>query len=335
MRVAIVGAGAMGSLLGHGFQRGGHSVSLLDLPVRVAQVSAMGGLSVIADDGSESLVVPARVTADFASTGIHDVVILATKAQDLVNVAASIPHLINEDTCVVTVQNGIPWWYLKEMNGEYAGRNIQCLDPDGVLARYIPSRQIIGCVAYPAVNLDKNGRVWHVEGKRFTLGELDGKTRQRTEALASLFVDAGYKSHIIEDIRSEIWLKAWGSLSINPISALTRATMVEICSFDFTRELIATMMREAQDIALALGASFRHTIEKRIEGARAVGAHKTSMLQDVEAGRPLELDALLLAVLELAEMTQQHAPVIRSIYACTALLNNTIQSRLEKQGELN
>jgi len=266
------------------------------------------------------------VTDDYSSIGIQDVVILATKAQDIMTVAPKVACLLDEHTSVVTIQNGIPWWYLQGLEGEFAGRRIQCLDPNGLLERFIPSSQIIGCVAYPAVNLEIDGRIRHVEGKRFAVGELDGTTRERTQNVAALFNDAGYKSRIIDDIRSEIWLKAWGALSINPISALSRATMTEICHFDATRELVATMMGEAQGVAEALGATFRHTIEKRIEGASAVGSHKTSMLQDVEAGRPLELDALMLSVLELAELTGIDARTIRSIYACTALLNKTMQN---------
>ncbi|MGB5465855.1 MAG: ketopantoate reductase C-terminal domain-containing protein, partial [Sedimenticolaceae bacterium] len=166
--------------------------------------------------------------------------------------------------------------------------------------------------------------VKHVEGNRFPVGELDGQERERTRRLMSLFVEAGFKSRILKDIRSEIWLKAWGALSINPISALSRATMADICTFPPTRALVAKMMREAQLIAEELGASFRHTIEERIEGARKVGHHKTSMLQDVESGRAMELDALMLAILELAELTGHTADAIQSVYACTALLNKQI-----------
>jgi 2-dehydropantoate 2-reductase len=330
MNVVIVGAGAIGSLLGHGAQRGGHSVTMIDLPLRVDQIRSMGGLMVLDEDGHGSLVAPFHVTDDYASAGVQDVVVLATKAQDLVAVAPMVASLIDKNTSVVTIQNGIPWWYLNGLGGEFGDRRIQCLDPDGLLGRHIPSSQIIGCVAYPAANLESDGRVRHVEGKRLTLGELDGQTRERTRSASALFNDAGYKSRVIDDIRSEIWLKAWGALSINPISALSRATMEDICSFDATRELLTTMMSEAQNVAEALGATFRHTIEKRIEGAKAVGSHKTSMLQDVEAGRPLELNALMLSVLELAELTQINAPTIRNIYACTALLNKTMQKSTNK-----
>ena len=179
--------------------------------------------------------------------------------------------------------------------------------------------------------MEPDGRVRHVEGWNFPVGELDGSVRERTLVVSGLFKDAGFKSRIIDDIRSEIWLKAWGALSINPVSALTGATIEDICTFTETRELIAQMMREAQEVAEAFGATFRHTIEKRIEGARAVGPHKTSMLQDVENGRPLELDGLMLAVLELAKLAGKEVPTIRNIYACAALLNEKILS-MQLQG---
>jgi 2-dehydropantoate 2-reductase len=179
--------------------------------------------------------------------------------------------------------------------------------------------------------MEADGRVRHVEGHKFPVGELDGSTRDRTKRVAALFEEAGFRSRVIEDIRSEIWLKAWGALSINPISALTGATMEAICTYPYTRELVASMMSEAQDVGEAYGAKFRHTIERRIEGARAVGPHKTSMLQDVEAGRPLELDALMLAVIELGRLAGKETPTIQHIYSCAALLNERIQSTLEKR----
>jgi 2-dehydropantoate 2-reductase len=324
MRIAIVGAGAMGTLLGHGFSKGGHNVTMLDLPDRVEQLRAAGELIVIAQDGSESAAKPALVTSDFSLAGKHEVVILACKAQDLTGVARDVTALTDSESIIVTIQNGIPWWYLQGLPNGLGNKRIQCLDPEGMLERFIDPSQIVGCVAYPAANLEPDGRARHVEGYRFPVGELDGSVRDRTRVISSLFEDGGFKSRIIDDIRSEIWLKAWGALSINPISALTRATMEDICSYSETRELVAQMMLEAQQIAEALGAHFRHTIEKRIEGAKAVGAHKTSMLQDVENGLPLELDALMLAILELAEMTGKPAPAIRNIYACTALLNNNL-----------
>ena len=329
MRIAIVGAGAMGSLLGHGFCRAGHDVALLDTGHRVAHLHSVGGLTVVGATGEKSTAAPGLITADPAALGTRDVVVLATKAHQLPAVAPAVARMAHPDSVIVTIQNGIPWWYLYGLEG-FAGRErIPCLDPDGVLDRCIDTARVVGCVAYPAATLDDEGRCHHVEGVRFPVGELDGSIRERTETLATLFQEAGFKSRVIEDIRSEIWLKAWGALSINPISALARATMEDICTFPESRDLVAAMMAEAQAVAEALGAGFRHTIEKRIEGARAVGAHKTSMLQDVQAGRPLELDALMRSVLELARLVDVETPMIRAIYACTALLNDNLRKARE------
>jgi 2-dehydropantoate 2-reductase len=241
-------------------------------------------------------------------------------------IARQVPELTDSTSTIVTIQNGIPWWYLQGLQSDFDTSSIQCLDPDGLLEQFIDSSQIVGCVAYPAAALEPDGRVRHIEGYRFPVGELDGSVRERTQLLAGLFADAGFKSRVIDDIRSEIWLKAWGAISIHPISALTRATMVDICTFSETRNLTEQIMREVQELAEALGATFRHTIEKRINGAQAVGAHKTSMLQDVENGRELELDALMLAVLQLADMAGVEVPTVRNIYACTALLNQNLLS---------
>lgn len=324
MRVAIVGAGAMGTLLGHGFCRAGHQVSMLDLPERVAQLRTVGQLTVISEDGTESAETPSTITSDYSKVGKNDVVVLATKSQDLSDVAQHLAKLVCNESTIVTIQNGIPWWYLSGLSNGYGDARIHCLDQKGLLERFINTSQILGCVAYPAAIMRPDGRVRHVEGSSFPVGELDGSVRDRTHKVSGLFQDAGFKSRIINDIRSEIWLKAWGALSINPLSALTRATMEDICTFRETRALVAKMMREAQEVAEAFGARFRHTIERRIEGARAVGPHKTSMLQDVENGRGLELDGLMLAVLELADRAGKEVPTIRTIYACAALLNESL-----------
>ena len=314
----------MGTLLGHGLCKGGHEVTLLDLPARIARIQSAGMIVVCDPNGAKSAVAPTLSTADYGNAGVHDVVFLATKSQDLPAVAHKIPQLIDDSTMIVTIQNGLPWWYFQGMESDHGISRIECLDPDGSLERHIPATQIIGCVAYPAAMMASDGTVRHVEGDRFPVGELDGSTTERAKRLVRMFDDAGFRSRVIDDIRSELWLKAWGAISINPVSALTRATMEDICTFPHTCSVIERMMREMQELAEALGATFRHTIERRIEGARAVGAHKTSMLQDVENGRPLELDALMLAALELADRIGKDVPTIRTIYACTALLNNSL-----------
>ncbi len=324
MRVAIFGAGALGSLIAHAFCRAGCRVTLIDRPDRLSRIVTLGGVVVIDPEGRRSIALPDLLAHDTGEAGRHDVVFLATKAQDLPAIASSLSPLLGPESFLVTVQNGIPWWYFNGLEHDLAGRQLVSVDPEGLLGKHVDTTRIVGCVAYPAAILRADGAVEHVEGRRFPVGELDGRERERTRALMSLFIDAGFKSRVISDIRSEIWLKALGALSINPVSALSRATMAEICTFEPTRALVAEMMLEAQGIAESLGVTFRHTIEERIEGARAVGEHKTSMLQDVENNRPIELDALMLSVLELAQLTGRQATTIRSVYACAALLNRRI-----------
>jgi len=233
-------------------------------------------------------------------------------------------HLCHAQTTIVTMQNGIPWWYFHKHAGEYEGMPVHSADPDGSIARSIDSGRIIGSVVYPAANLISPGVVQVVEGNRFTLGELDGSTSSRVQAISAALTQAGFKAPVISDIRSEIWLKLWGNLSFNPISALTHATLVDICQFPVTRELATQMMTEAQTIANKLGVTLRVSIERRIAGAEKVGAHKTSMLQDVEQGRPIELEALVGSVVELGTLTGTPTPYISSVYACASLLAKTL-----------
>jgi 2-dehydropantoate 2-reductase len=221
------------------------------------------------------------------------------------------------------MQNGIPWWYFQRLGGPYDGREVRSADPDGSIARAIDPARIVGSVVYPAANLVEPGVVHVVEGKRFTLGELDGSETPRIRAISASLTKAGLKAPITNDIRSEIWLKLWGNLSFNPISALTGATLVDLVTFPLTRELCIAMMREAETIANTLGVTFRVGIDRRIAGAEKVGAHKTSMLQDLEAGKPLELDALVGSVVELGRLTNVPTPHIDAVYACASLLAKT------------
>lgn len=322
MKICIVGAGAIGGLMGAKFALAGEDVTVIDQGVHFAAIKG-NGLRLIWEDGEEFT---AKVnTADsLAEAGPQDLVVLALKAHFLDQVAKEIHHLMDADTMIVTVQNGIPWWYFHKHGGPFEGHRINALDPTGVLGKNIDADRIIGCVVYPAASVPEPGVIKHIEGDRFPVGELDGSESERVQKLHDLFVKAGLRSRVLDDIRSEIWLKAWGNLSFNPISALTHATLVEICQFPETRELAADMMREAQEIAEKIGITFRHTIEKRIAGAESVGAHKTSMLQDVEAGRSLETEALIGAILEIGQLTETSAPSIKAVYACVKLLNKVL-----------
>jgi len=328
MKICIIGAGAIGGFLGARLALAGQSVTFVDLPGVHFDAIRTQGIRISLHDGTELHARNVQITADLARPGPQDLLILAVKAQHVPLIAPRLGGLLRADSTVMTIQNGIPWWYFHKHGGPFEGRRIEAVDPDGTIDAHIPVQSILGCIVYPAAEVVAPGVIHQVEGTRFPVGELDGAHTERAEKIAQILNDAGFKSYVLDDIRGEIWLKAWGNLSFNPISALTRATLVDICQFPPTRQLAANMMAEAQAIAHKLGISFRHTIEKRIQGAESVGKHKTSMLQDVEAGRPLEIEALLGAVAELGRLTETPMPYIEAVYACVKLLDDALQDAI-------
>ena len=323
MKVAIIGAGAIGGYVGAKLALAGDDVTFI---VRGANLDAIrrNGMKLILSDGREEVAQNLRATNDYADAGPQDLVILAMKAHQLEAVADDVETLFGPETVVVTMQNGIPYWYFYRHGGELEGNIVRSVDPHGRLVRRIPPERVLGCVVYPASELIAPGVVRHIEGDRFPIGELDGSSSVRAARVAECFARAGFKAPVLDDIRAEIWLKLWGNLTFNPISALTRSTLVDICQFQPTRDLAAAMMSEAQTIAHKLGITFRVGLEKRIAGAEKVGKHRTSMLQDVEAGRAPELEALVGSVVELGRMTHTRTPHIDAIYALTKLLAQTI-----------
>ena len=322
MQICIVGAGAIGGLMATRLACAGNDVTVIDRDAHLAAIRSEG-LTLVEMDGSKT-VAHVRAVEHATDVGAQDLVILAVKSQVLEEIAPSLAPLTGPDTIYLTVQNGLPWWYFHKHGGPFDRYRIASLDPGGRLTHHIDSDRIIGCVVYPAATIVEPGVIRHVEGDRFPIGELDGSTTPRIKRLARTFDAAGLEARILGDIRSEIWLKAWGNLSFNPISALTHATLADIARFPETRSLAAAMMSEAQAVAARLGITFRHTIDKRIAGAEAVGAHKTAMLQDVEAGRTLETEALIGSIIELARMTGTPSPSIDAVYACTRLLNTVM-----------
>ena len=330
MKIAIVGAGAIGGYLGGWLSAAGEEVTFV---ARGANLEAIRtkGMRVVGEDGGEMTTHGARAVERAADAGRQDVIVLAVKAHQVAAVAADVASMCAGGTTIVTMQNGIPWWYFHKHGGPYEGTPVRSADPDGRIARSIDVSCVVGSVVYPAATLIAPGVVQVVEGKRFTLGELDGTTTARVQAISASFTRAGFKAPVTDDIRGEIWLKIWGNLSFNPISALTHATLVDLLKFPLTRELSIAMMREAEAIANKLGITFRVGIERRIAGAEKVGAHKTSMLQDVEAGRELEIEALIGAVIELGKLTGTPTPHIDSVYACVSLLARTLS---EQRGQL-
>ncbi|MFM7800994.1 MAG: 2-dehydropantoate 2-reductase, partial [Limnohabitans sp.] len=239
-------------------------------------------------------------------------------------VAADIAALCHEHSCIVTLQNGLPWWYFHELSGEFKGRQLSSLDPYGQLWHRLKPERVIGAAVYPAAELVAPGVVRLIEGNRFTLGEPSGEKSERVTQLAQAMISAGFKTPVSNDIRSELWVKLWGNLSFNPVSALTHATLQDIAEFAPSREVVAYMMQEAQAVAERTGIQFKISIDKRIAGAQAVGAHKTSMLQDIEQGKALELDALLGSVIELGQIVGIATPTLHTVHNLCLLLQQSV-----------
>jgi 2-dehydropantoate 2-reductase len=323
MKIAVVGAGAIGGYLGGWLAASGEDVTFIARGKNLEAIRARG-MRVTGEDGIEVVSTGVRAFERPRDAGTQDVILLTVKAHQVAAIAAELKDLCHDETTIITMQNGIPWWYFQRHGGEFDGQPVRAADPDGSIAKAMDADRIIGSVAYPAAVLESPGVVRVVEGRRFTLGELDGKTTPRIERIAAAFARAGFKAPITEDIRGEIWLKTWGNLSFNPISALTHATLADLLKFQPTRDLSIAMMREAEQIANKLGVTFRVGIDKRIAGAEKVGAHKTSMLQDVEAGRALEYEALVGAVAELGRRVGVPTPHVDAVYACVSLLAKTL-----------
>jgi len=326
MKIAVIGVGAIGGYVGIRLALAGEDVTFI---ARGANLQALrtNGIRLLMADASQESLPSINATSDYAAAGPQDVVILAMKAHQVAAVAPEVPKLFGRDTVVIPMQNGIPYWYFHSHGGKLAGTRLQSVDPTGVIQENIPCERVIGCVVYPATELVAHGVIKHVEGNRFPVGEPDGTSSDRVKRVADSLTRAGLKSPVLEDIRAEIWLKLWGNMTFNPISALSRATLAGICQYPPTRALAAAIMTEAQTVAHKLGITFRVPLEKRIAGAEKVGHHKTSMLQDVEAGRDLEVDALVGAVVELARLTGTPTPHLDTVYSLTKLLAKGLQER--------
>ena len=322
MRIAVIGAGAIGGLLAVRLAEAGAEVSVVARGAHLAAIVERG-LTLVEADGSRTTR-KLRATNSMAALGPQDLVVLGMKAHQVADVVDDLPALFDKATMVLAAQNGIPWWYFERLGGPYAGRRLESVDPGGRVADRLPVGRVVGCVVYPAGEIVAPGVIRHIEGERFSLSEIDGAKTERVARLSELMTAAGFKAPVVADIRAEIWTKLWGNMSFNPISALTHATLEAICDFPLTRALAASIMREAQSVGEALGVRFRIPIDKRIAGAREVGAHKTSMLQDVEAGRALEAQALIGSVVELGAMTGVATPATEAVYACVMLLNRTL-----------
>jgi 2-dehydropantoate 2-reductase len=321
MRIAVVGAGAIGAYVGAALHRGGADVHLV---ARGAQLDAIrrGGVVVHSPRGDFTAHPPA--TDDPAEIGPVDVVFLGLKAYAYASAGPLVAPLLHEGTGVVAAQNGIPWWYFHGLGGPYDGHRVEAVDPEGAVSAAIPPERAIGCVVYCSTEIEAPGVIRHLEGTRFSIGEPDGTVSARCTAFAEAMVAGGLKCPVEPDIRRDVWVKLMGNVAFNPLSALTRATMVEIATYAPTRALVASVMAETIAVARAVGCEPEMEIERRLQGAERVGAHKTSTLMDLEAGKPLELGAIVDAVVELADLTGVEAPHLRAVAAATGLLARSL-----------
>jgi 2-dehydropantoate 2-reductase len=317
MRVAVLGAGAIGAYVGAALARGGTEVHLI---ARGENLKAMRerGVRVLSDRGDFEAHPPA--TDDPSEVGPVDYIFLGLKANSYHTAGPMLEPLMHDDTAVIAAQNGIPWWYFHGVSGPYSGRQIETVDPRGAVSRVISPERAIGCVVYAGTELEAPGVVRHLEGTRFTIGEPNGTLSHRCKQFSDAMIEGGLKCPVESEVRDEIWVKLMGNVAFNPLSALTRSTMAGICRHDNARQLVGRMMAETLEIAEAVGAHPHVSIEKRLAGAERVGEHKTSTLQDLEAGKPLELAAIIGAVVELADLTGIDAPCLRTVEAASSLL---------------
>jgi len=312
MRIAIFGAGAIGGLMAVKLARAGVDVTVV---ARGPHLAAMQSHGIVLRSGGEEIVARPRCVADAGEAGIQDYVVVTLKAHGLAGAAPQIARMMGPASALVTGINGVPYWYFYGQDSAFRGRVVESVDPGGVVSGILPPEQAIGCVVYPAAEVVEPGVIDHSYGDRFTLGEPDGSRSPRVEALSAALIGAGFKAPVRPRIRDEIWVKLWGNMAFNPVSALTGATLDRLTAPGELRALIRGLMLEGRAVGEALGVRFGIDVDKRIEGAAEVGAHKTSMLQDLERGRPMEIDALLGAVVELGALTGVEMPLARGVLA--------------------
>jgi 2-dehydropantoate 2-reductase len=317
MKICIFGAGAIGGYMAVKLVQAGVDVSIVARGPHLAAIQSRG-LTLI-EEGADPVTVQVRASANAADLGVQDYVIVTLKAHSVPPVVGAMQPLIGPDTTIVSGVNGVPWWYFHKIGGPLEGTRLRSVDPGDVQWNGFGPDRVLGCVVYPAAEVSEPGVIRHIEGNRFSLGEPDGSKSDRATALSQVLQSAGLKAPVRPRLRDELWVKLWGNLSFNPISALTHATLDVLCTDPGTRDVARRMMIEAQAVAEKLGVSFPIDVDRRIEGGAAVGAHRTSMLQDLDAGRPMEIDALVASVQELGRITETPTPTIDTVLALVAL----------------
>src|ERR1700729_3816722 len=321
MNITIIGAGAIGGHIAAKLAAAGQSVTVV---ARGEHLKAIRERGLKLKENGEEIVARVEATDRIAEAGGADLVVLGVKAHQLAPIAAEVASIVMPTTMVMTTQNGFPWWYFFKHGGAHEGVRLESVDPGGVIASHLPIDAIVAAISYQAAEIESPGVIRHIEGHRLPVAEIDGQKTERIAALSEMFTRAGFKSPALSDVRAEIWTKLWGNLTFNPVSALSHATLEDICRFPPTRAPAAAVVRGAQSGGEAFGIRFRLSVDKRIAGAESIGAHKTSMLQDIEHGRGIEIDALLGSVIELARLADFATPHLDAIYAVTKLLGETV-----------
>jgi 2-dehydropantoate 2-reductase len=323
MKFLIAGAGAIGGYIGARLANAGFDVTLF---ARGAHLHAMQehGIRVNSSDGD--FVAHPGIAASLEEVGPVDVVFLAVKAHGLIQLAPQLKPVLGPETAVVSTQNGIPWWYFQGFGGEWEGLRLERVDPGGVISSAIEPRRVIGSIVYLATEITAPGVIRHIEGNRISLGEPDSSRSERIRQIAEALIASGLKSPVTTRLRQEIWVKLLGNASLNPVSALTRSTIAQILREPGTRSVVRSIMEEVEAVSNKLGMELPISIDQRIAGAEKVGEHKTSMLQDLEAGRPMELEALVGAVVELGQRVGLPMTVTRTVYSCAKLLGQSAHS---------
>ena len=321
MKICIFGAGAIGGYMGAKLAQAGANVSLVARGPHLAAINDKGLTLVEADH--DPVTVKINASENPADLGVQDYVIVTLKAHSVPAVVPKMQPLIGENTTIVSGVNGVPWWYFHKIGTNLEGTRLDSVDPGHTQWDGFGPDRVLGCVVYPAAEVSQPGTIKHIEGNRISLGEPDGSKSERAVALSLALSAAGLKAPVRPRLRDEIWVKLWGNLSFNPISALTHATLDVLCTDSGTRAVAKGMMLEAQEIAEKLGVKFPIDVERRIDGGAAVGAHRTSMLQDLDAGRPMEIDALIGSVQELGHLTKTPTPTIDTVLALTRLRART------------